>query len=221
MTKQERMTRADGDTTSRRILDAAGPLFAASGFAETTNKAIAGQAGVDVASINYHFGGRGGLYQAALAEAHRQLIGLGDLEVIDASGLPATEKLARLIDVLLGAAFAGNGWPARLLAREVLSPSSHLSVLMNEEIQPKLVIVRRILSEVSGIAPGDPALLRCMVSVAAPCLMLVVAGSDVPGPAQAIRQMPREVLARHLYAFAIAGLRAVGRQQGGVDAAPM
>jgi AcrR family transcriptional regulator len=211
------MTRTDGDNTSRRILDAAGPLFAASGFAETTNKAIAQQAGVDLASINYHFGGRGGLYQATLAEAHRQLIKLGDLESIDASGLPAVDKLARLIDVLLGAAFTGDGWPVRLLAREILAPSSYLSVLMNQEIQPKLVIVQRILSHVSGIPPDDPALLRCMISVAAPCLMLVVAGSHVPGPAESIRQMPKNVLARHLYTFAVAGLTAIGEQKRLVD----
>ncbi|WP_420105428.1 TetR/AcrR family transcriptional regulator [Herbaspirillum huttiense] len=198
--------------TSRRILEAAGPLFAASGFAETTSKAIAEQAGVDLASINYHFGGRGGLYQAALAEAHRQLVKLSDLESIDAAGLPGAEKLARLIDLLLGVAFAGSGWPVRLLAREVLAPSSHMATLMSEEIQPKLVVVQRILAEVSGIPAGDPALLRCMISVAAPCLMLVVAGTGIPGPAQAIRQMPREVLAQHLYTFAIAGLSATGAQ---------
>ena len=65
-----RVLRADGEVTRSRILEAAGELIALHGFAETPSKAIATQAGVDLASINYHFGSRGGLYQAVLIEAH-------------------------------------------------------------------------------------------------------------------------------------------------------
>jgi len=201
--------RSGEDSTPRRILVAAGPLFADRGLAEVTSKAIAAAAGVDLASINYHYGSRAGLYQAALIEAHRLLVGLDLLSRIAASPKSASEKLADLIEIFLDAAFAKQGWPARLLAKEVLSPSSHMKVLMTEEVQPKLQVVQRILSEVSGIPPDDPALLRSMISVAAPCLMLVVAGNGIGGPAQVVRSMPRADLATHLLTFALAGLREV------------
>ena len=57
---RNRGTRADGELTRTRILETAGQLFAAHGFAATPSKAIAAQAEVDLASINYHFGSRNG-----------------------------------------------------------------------------------------------------------------------------------------------------------------
>lgn len=208
-----RAGRADGDATARRILDAAGLLFATHGFAETSSKAVAQHADVSLASINYHFGSRAGLYQAALAEAHGELIALSELQLIDASRLSAAGKLGRIIDTLVAAAASERGWAARLLAREVLAPSSHLHVLWSREVQPKVSIVTRILSEASGIPPTDPALFRCLLSIIAPCLVLIVAGLGLPGPLQAVRQQSREELATHLRTFALAGLAAVTQQR--------
>lgn len=212
MTRMKRITRSDGDQTSRDILEAAGPLFAQAGFAETTAKTIAERAGADVASINYHFGGRAQLYQATLLEAHRRLVSLSELEVLAASNQPAMEKFVQLLDILLDVALQPDGWPAHLLAREVLSPSSHFQVVLDAEIEPKLAVVQRILSEATGIPAGDPALLRCIVSVAAPCLMLAVAASGVPGPVRTLRQMSREDLSAHMHIFATAGVAAVAHQ---------
>lgn len=211
MSKPSRGTRADGEQTRSRILEAAGPLFAAHGYAETTSKAIAEQAGVDLASINYHFGSRSGLYQAVLAEAHGRVIKLEALRRLADSSLPPADKLRRLIETLIDTALSDGVWHARILARELLAPSSHLKVLLDIEVQPKLAIVARILSEVTGIPLGDPALLRCMVSIAAPGLMLLVAGNGLPGPAQLVRQMPRDEILAHMHRFALAGLEAVGR----------
>lgn len=61
-----REARKDGEATRLRILEAAGELCATLGFGETSNKAVAAKAEVDLASINYHFGSRNGLYQAVL-----------------------------------------------------------------------------------------------------------------------------------------------------------
>lgn len=207
-----RTTRTDGDQTRARILDVAGALFAAHGFAETTGKAIAAEAEVDLASINYHFGSRKGLYQAALAEAHRRLIKLDQLQRIAASPVPAADKLGLLIDSLLDVALGERGWMARLMSREVLSPTSNSRALLDAEIAPKLIVVQSILSEITGFSPGDPALFRCMVSVAAPCLMLVVAGEQAPAPLRMLIKGPRAELSAHLRKFALAGLQAVGPQ---------
>lgn len=212
MTKPRRSTRTDGELTRTRILEAAGPLFAATGYAETTSKTIAAEAGMDLASINYHFGSRSGLYQAVLSEAHRRVISLDDLQQIVDSALPAREKLRRCIDSLIEAAIGNDGWHARIFAREFLAPSSNLHVLYREDLQPKYAIIRRILSEITGIPEDDPALPRCMISIAAPCLMLLIAGNGMPGPAQQVLRMPRQELTSHLHSFAFAGLEAIGRE---------
>src|SRR3954469_24947558 len=100
-TAPARRQRADGTGTRDRILECAGELFAATGYAETTAKAIAAAARVDLASINYHFGSRTGLYQAVLVEAHRRLITLELLERLERADAPATAKFERLIEVLV------------------------------------------------------------------------------------------------------------------------
>lgn len=209
MTKSSRSSRIDGEVTRARILETAGRLFAQTGFAETTSKAIAAEAEVDLASINYHFGSRIGLYQTVLAEAHRCIIQVEDLLQIAERNESAEEKLRAFFTLLVEAAQSGRGWHTGVLARELLSPSSNLQVLFTEELQPKLAVVLGILSEITAIPASNPALLRCLVSTAAPCLMLLVAGNGLPGPVSLVLQMPKEQLIAHLYSFALAGLQAI------------
>ncbi|WP_114238586.1 TetR/AcrR family transcriptional regulator [Dyella sp. C9] len=218
MSKPRRAVRTDGEVTRQRILEAAGELFAAEGYAEATSKAIAARAEVDLASINYHFGNRSGLYQAVLAEAHRQLISLVDLRALADSGMSASDKLRRIFERLVERAQGDSGWNIRVLAREILAPSSHLRTLLQKEVLPKIQVVRQILSDVSGIPAEDPALTRCLISIAAPCGMLLVARKGVPGPLGDIAQMPGPVLVDHLHTFALAGLEAVRRDHAIADA---
>ena len=201
-----------------RILQAAGTLMAQSGFAATPSKAIAALAAVDLASINYHFGGREGLLQATLAEAHRHFISEEDLRALADGAQPASEKLRALLALLAKNCVNASSWHGRALARELGNPSPQLLQMLQAQVPQKARPVLRILSEVSGIPPHEPALLRCAVSTVAPLIMLTVSAIGIPGPAQAVREMPHEVIAEHMYRFALAGLQAVGQawaQAGG------
>lgn len=215
MTRTPRALRTDGEATYNRILETAGRLFAASGFAETSSKAIAAKAGVDIASINYHFGIRSGLYQAVLAEAHRRLISMEVLQELTASNLPARAKLKKVIEGMVEAAAAQKGWHTRVLGRELLSPSSHLQILQKNEVFPKFRLIMGIISEITSIPPDDPALFRCAISVAAPCAMMLVVRRIVPAVAKVVSSSSREALASHLYHFAIGGLKAIEREYAG------
>lgn len=213
MSKSLRGQRTDGEATRARILEAAGELFALSGYAETTSKAIAAHAGADQASVNYHFGSRSGLYAAVLAEAHRRLVNLADLRQLAAGKLTPSRKLRALIDLLVDQAMSNSqGWHLKVLARELLAPSSHLQSLFQNELLPKVSVIRHILSEITAIPPGDPAITRCAISVAAPCLMLMIGGRGIPGPLQEVLLMPKEAITHHLHGYALAGLKAIGRE---------
>ena len=206
-----RNRRADGARTRARIIESVGQLFGAGGFAETTSKAIARHAGVDLASINYHFGSRDGLYKSVLAEAHRRLINLDELHQIASSALAAPDKLRQMIELIVSRAMGPTGWNAHVLARELLSPTSHLDILFEEEMPPKFRIFAGILSEISGIPARDPALIRCAISVGAPCAMLFVAKRTESPLARQIERLPQAAMVEHLLNFALGGLEAVGR----------
>lgn len=218
MIRTVRTQRADGGVTYNRILDAAGELFASTGFAEATNKMIAARADVDLASINYHFGSRNGLYQAVLVEAHRRLVSVDSLEQLVSTSLPARAKLRNLLEGLVESVTHDQAWHARVLSREFLSPTSHLQTLQENEIPAKLPFVLAILSEITAIPDNDPALLRCLISVMAPCAMLLVVGPNVSPFADAIHLMPKKVLVEHLYSFAIGGLEAIRQDHANLDA---
>ena len=208
----KRQSRADGAATRDRILARAGELFAATGYAETTAKAVAAAAHVDLASINYHFGSRTGLYQAVLVEAHRHLISLDWLERLEKADAPARVKFERLIEALVNGALGRRGWQSRVLARELFAASSNLKALVRHEALPKIKVIAHLISELTGIPMDDPAIPRCLLNVAAPCLMLFVAPAGVPGPLQALRRMPRADLIAHLQRFALAGLETAAQE---------
>ena len=211
MARADRVLRTDGEVTRTRILQAAGELFAATGFAETTSKQIAATAVVDVASINYHFGSRSGLYRAVLVEAHRRLISGDVLRQLAATDMAAKDKLRKIIEIAVEAALGRHGWHSTVLIRELLSPSSHLDFLQRTEVIPKLDVFLEIFSEITSIPAGDPALLRCLISVVAPCSLLLVTRQSHSLITAEIFDSPRDALVEHLYRFSVGGLEAVAR----------
>lgn len=199
----------DGDTTRAKLLDAAGRLFAEHSYAGAASKAICEAAGTDMAAINYHFGNRDGLYRAVLHEGHKHFVSLENLTALAHSSLSPREKLGAFIDGMVASLLDDHGWHNRVCAREILAPSPHFASLIREGVMPKFKLVADILSDITGIPPGDPALARCVVSIMAPCLMLLVIDRDTPNPFQALLSQPPDDLAAHLKRFALAGLETV------------
>jgi AcrR family transcriptional regulator len=81
------------EETRKEILRAAGEAFAASGFVGATTRAVAARAGVNVATLHYHYGSKEGLYRAVLRDASR-----GPLPDIPAG--TGEETLGRLVEAL-------------------------------------------------------------------------------------------------------------------------
>lgn len=214
MSKSRRGSRADGEATRTRILEAAGEMFAAAGYAATTCKAIAERAEVDQASINYHFRNRSALYQAVVAEGHRHFVSVDALRDLTESRLDSSQKLWALLDLLVHGATTGcRGWHLKVLAQELLSPSPHRQALLTDVAAPKLSFIRAVIGEIAGIPQDDPALTRCVLSVLAPCAMMLLGSVGAPGPLAEISNMSRETITRHLYTFAIGGLEAISRER--------
>ena len=207
-----RARRSDGDATRESILEATGELIAEKGLAQTTNKEIAKKAGVDLAAINYHFGGRDGLYLAVLTLAHHHYLDGEQLAELAASDISSEEKLGVFLETFLTKLSNQGDWHGRVFARELLSPSVQLGDFVNTEGAKKIQSVRRIVGEAAGLSEDDPRLLPCMLSVVAPCMMLIVAGNRMPGPVQEIVAMQAKALTAHFKLFSLAGLKAIREQ---------
>jgi len=107
-----------------RLIDAAGRAFAERGFEGASVRDICGDAGVNVAAINYHFGDKQSLYVTCLEQAQcsesRQTLQAAD---------PALPPEARLHGFIRGM-LAAQGDPDRprwhnaLMLREMAHPTT-------------------------------------------------------------------------------------------------
>ena len=72
--------------TRNRILDTAESLFSDHGFRDVSLRCITKQAGVNIASVNYHFGSKDALvievFTRVVAPINRERIALLDLSLI-------------------------------------------------------------------------------------------------------------------------------------------
>lgn len=211
--KMSRTRRSDGDVTKTKILEAAGQLIAQLGWAQTSNKEIVKLAEVDLAAINYHFGGRDGLYQAVLSEAHAHYLNEQELQAIADLQCDPEEKLGIFFETLVVKLVEHDVWHGKVFIREIFSPSAHLLNFFETEGMRKFQIIRRIMSQITSLDENDPTLLPCIFSVVAPCLMLIMTSLAVPGPLQSMRYIPAKQLAQHFKTFSLAGLKAVVEAQ--------
>jgi AcrR family transcriptional regulator len=93
---EESARRRDAARTRKALLDAASRRFAVDGYASTTVRDIADDAGVNVALINRYFGSKEGLFEACLVnlvEEARQEVSAGPDRIADSiAGLIAGPK---------------------------------------------------------------------------------------------------------------------------------
>ena len=119
---ETQLNERSNDTRSR-ILAAAGPVFAAQGYSGATVREICSTAGVNIASVGYHFGDKLGLYREViddlrLARAKRFPTPNTDLDEPEAT-------LQALVNTLLARMLSSeeSAWETELLMREMQNPT--------------------------------------------------------------------------------------------------
>lgn len=124
--------RPDGDRTRERVLEAAVPLFARHGFAGTSVRMIAADAGVNVATLAYHFSDKDGLYRAVVQRLHEDL-------AAEFPSLPAARSPDEVLRAVLEAAWAfclAHREHNRLLLRHVLDAGALPEVVVESWSEP-------------------------------------------------------------------------------------
>jgi AcrR family transcriptional regulator len=115
--------------TKQRLLDAAERLFAQQGFHATSLRAITGEAGANLAAVNYHFGSKEGLMEA----------------VIDRRLTPLNKQRTAALDAaLVTAAAEGRRPEAREVLRAFIEPTLRFR---QAESRDFIALVGRMVSE--------------------------------------------------------------------------
>lgn len=158
------------DPTKARLLEAAGEEFAEKGFEGATIRSISQRAGANLAAINYHFGDKEHLYEAALIHAHHCSKGAEDGPSFE--GADPEEGLRRFIRNFLTNAIGlgrARSWHDALMIRESLEPTSASDSLVREAIRPHF---DRLLGLLRALCPGleERRLHALAFSVVGQCL---------------------------------------------------
>ncbi|MFC3980865.1 TetR/AcrR family transcriptional regulator [Streptosporangium jomthongense] len=151
------MTSADGGEREL-ILRVATRLFAALGYDGTSTSQITEAAGVDVATLNEHFGGKRELYLAVLERAHLADLGQTERAIAEISAAPPGDPLrepARAVHRLLDSYIdfcVENPDIGALWMHRWLSDASDVTEPERQYVQP---MVRRISETLRSLAPGS------------------------------------------------------------------
>ena len=209
--------RGDGAATRRRILLAAGRVFAEKGYDRTTGREISLRARCNSAAVNYHFGGIDGLYVEVLIEAHRRLVTIDRLHAIAEGRGDGRARLLAIIGLFAETALAPSrtSWALRVLGRELMAPSAALPEMVERELLPKKRIVTTLVGECLGLSSEHPLVAATCVQLVAPFLLLLLGDrgmlAEVFPPLRAPVVEPA-LLARHFQAMAAGALDSAARQ---------
>jgi TetR/AcrR family transcriptional regulator, regulator of cefoperazone and chloramphenicol sensitivity len=173
-----RSARHDGEATRARLLASGLRLFAQQGFAKTSTRELAEDAGVNVAAISYYFGDKAGLYRAVFFEP------LGsphdDIARYSSPDLSLPQALAGLYAGFLEPLKQGD--TARLCMklhfREMLEPTGLWQEEITHGIQPMHDALLAVLCRHFGLPGADDELQRLAVCITALGVHLHV-GHDV------------------------------------------
>lgn len=198
------------DETRSRILLAAGPIFAIKGFDGATVREICDAAGVNVASVNYHFGDKKTLYIQTVRHAR-------DLraEQVPFPALPqhatTAEKLLGFVSTMLKRMLGSDAqpWQTQLMMREMLAPTEDCRDFVEDFFRPRLNVLLGILQPAFPADFPEYRRMQFAFSVLGQCLFYRVGDGllDIIVPdSQRATQFGIEHVAAHITNLTLAAL---------------
>jgi len=196
------------DDAERRLLKAAGQVFAEKGYEGGTVREICERAEVNIAAPNYYFGDMERLYietvkSACLEQAEQFPIPEWP------PGTPPARKLREFILAFCRRMLGESEmpWKRQLFLREMAQPTAACAELVRDSIRPTAAILGAILQE---LLPETPEGKRWLVafSIVGQCLfyrILEPIVSELVGEAE-FRSYKAEKLAEHIAEFSLAAL---------------
>jgi TetR/AcrR family transcriptional regulator, regulator of cefoperazone and chloramphenicol sensitivity len=207
-------TTTNDHETRERLLEAAAELFVEHGYNHVTVRDICNAAGANVAAVNYYFRDKLGLYQEVLMGIIESMHEGFRTAYEGKRGVSAEERFSHYVRTLMGHALS-NGRACRagrLMAREMADPSPAFDLIIEKAIRPNSARVAALVSELTGLPPGDPR-----VGICVGCVQTQISG--FAGPVAA-RMVPGghftpeiiDFVAQRVVEFSLAGMRAIAQQ---------
>ena len=209
------------DDTRARLLDAGRRLFAEHAYDDVTVREICREAGANLALVNYHFGGKAGLYTEVVEEAVDALTRFNALACGAPEGRDAEERIAHFVRVFVRRVLAppaSESWVHKLIQHELARPTPAAAMIAQKAMAPRMRWLAAAVAELLDRAPDDPRVIQSVGSVHMICLSYR-RFKEAPAP---LREAMPELAAaerlgvdshvEHAASFVLGGLHAARRQ---------
>lgn len=162
MTSQRQKLDSESSETRIRLLEVGTHLFAESGFKGTSVRELCADAGANIAAVQYHFGGKEGLYRAIFEatldeDESRFQTAMDDINtVIDNTNGDRTQ-LSLALELYIKSFFARfpliehKRWFSVLVMRELSFPGQGFDLIFERRAKPSQQALTRIVAALEGI----------------------------------------------------------------------
>jgi len=204
------------DDSRNCLLEAAGQVFAEKGYRTATVREICDLAKMNVASVNYYFGGKEQLYIEAVKHADQPLHGQTFTPEWSVD-TPPEEKLQTFIRMFLQRTIGhrAESWRRQLMMREILAPSGACKELVESHFRQRFGLLLSIVDELLPEPVSEAKRHQVAFSVLGQCLHYHVAGTIVEllvGREELTQHYSIEQLTDHILQMTLAGIRVIAAE---------
>lgn len=161
--------------TQERLLEAALDIFGRDGYEAATTRAIAREAGANIAAIPYYYNGKEGLYRAVVSrivelireqiDEPMRRINKQTFEESDKAAAQDTLEmmLTRMIKFMVGSSQGVR--VARIILREQMYPTAAYDLIFKNFMAPAMNTLARLIMIITGNTSERTAKLRALAIV--------------------------------------------------------
>ncbi|MBN2713744.1 MAG: CerR family C-terminal domain-containing protein [Planctomycetes bacterium] len=212
--------RSDGIETKRKLMEAAGPIFALEGYHNAKIADICHLAGANVASVNYYFGSKESLYVQTWIHAFEESLKAypPDGGVTDTA--PAEKRLHGQITALMNRIMDPASIDFDIAHKEMANPTGLLSEAMHTYLAPLREQMINVIKEILGEGSTPQQVQLCEMCIKSMCfgpLMRERHMKNSPnkckmaGPPPLIDVNIADIV-EHILKFSVAGIREIKKE---------
>lgn len=217
-----RVGRARDVATRDRLVRAATRRFAEHGFHNVSVREICRDAHANVAAVNYHFGGKLGLYREVVGAAIDAIRRAGEAAILAGDAGTPEDRLRHYVRAFLPAIAGRNprldrrdvAWIHKLMRHESSEPTELAPWIAEQALMPRIRYLGGVVAALLRCDPTDPRVKRCVISIQSQCLFYVPDRfRDAAFPGWPPGDDELRAAAEHIVEFSLAGIRQIARER--------
>jgi TetR/AcrR family transcriptional regulator, regulator of cefoperazone and chloramphenicol sensitivity len=193
-----------------RVISTAAKVFAEKGFARATVREICKRAKVNIAAVNYYWGGKEKLYKQVIEELIIERTRVYPFTAAMDQSLPPQMRLNKFIELFLNRLLDSDrpAWSSKIMIREMFQPTEAVKVVLDKLVKPNFELLVLILKDIYTNKVSERKVRLTAVSIISQCVFYFYAGR-VMSRMVAKKMLPEfkiDEVVEHITKFSLQGI---------------